>query len=339
MNIHAQAEGQADAGKRVETACRRILDAITHQVGTMLRRRGIIVAMSGGVDSSVCAALAVRALGHKRVFWLFLTEQDSDPASTELAAAWATELGISYAIENITPMLTAAGCYKRRDEAIRRIVPEFAEGWRCKIVLPKERSRSHELNLFRLVVQSPSGEQSIYRLPATEYRQIVAATNFKQRVRKMMEYYHADRLHYAVLGTPNRLEFDQGFFVKGGDGLADLKPIAHLYKAEVYDLADYLGVPPSITSRPPTTDTYSLPQTQEEFYFPLPIAVMDKVLWAKNAGLDGAEGAQLANLDADEVENVYAEIDRKRGTTQYLHFPALLVDDVREVATDTPGAD
>jgi NAD+ synthase len=337
MNILARAE-DLETPRRADAACRQISEAIASQVGSVLRRRGVVVAMSGGVDSSVCAALAVRALGATRVFGLFLPEQDSDPASAALAEGWARQLGISYATENITPLLTAAGCYRHRDEAIRRLVPEFGDGWRCKIVLPSSRLQSNELNLFRLVVQAPDGEERSYRLPAAEYREIVAATSFKQRVRKMLEYYHADRLHYAVLGTPNRLEFDQGFFVKGGDGLADLKPIAHLYKSEVYELARHLGVPAEITSRPPTTDTYSLPQTQEEFYFPLPVLVMDGVLSAKNAGLDSAQAAQLAGLDAVEAASVYAEIDRKRASTRYLHMPPLLVEDVGEVAPDMRGA-
>ena len=338
MNIQARSEGHADPLGQVDANCRCVAEAIAHQVASVLRRRGVVVAMSGGVDSSVCAALAVRALGPNRVFGLFLPEQDSDPASTGLAERWARKLGISYATENITPLLTAAGCYHRRDAAIRRLVPEFADRWRCKIVLPGDRLQSNELSLFRLVVQSPDGEQQTHRLPPEEYREIVAATNFKQRVRTMLEYYHADRLHYAVLGTPNRLEFDQGFFVKGGDGLADLKPIAHLYKSEVYEFARHLGVPAEIIARPPTTDTYSLPQTQEEFYFPLPVIAMDRVLWAKNAGLDSAQAAQLAGLDVAQTASVYSEIDRKRATTRYLHMPPLLVEDVEEVTPDARGA-
>src|SRR5947207_2718078 len=126
------------------------------------------------------------------------------------------------------------------------------------------------VRLYSIVIMAPDGTETKHRLTPESYLGIVAATNFKQRVRKMLEYYHADRLNYVVSGTPNRLEYDQGFFVKLGDGTADVKPIAHLYKSQVYQLAEYLGIPEGVRSRPPTTDTYSLPQGQDEFYFSLP---------------------------------------------------------------------
>src|SRR5258705_1454447 len=253
--------------------------------------------MSGGIDSSVCAALAVRAVGAAHVFGLLMPEQDSDRASQGIAARWADALGMQYTVEDITPMLFAVGCYRRRNAAIRRVVPEFQDDWRFKVVLPGGRLDSDRLDVSTLAVEVPQhGRREVrhVRLPPAEYREIVAATNFKQRVRKMLEYYHADRLHYAVIGTPNRLEYDQGFFVKGGDGLADVKPIAHLYKTQVYELAEFLGVPTDIRSRTPTTDTYSLPQSQEEFYFALPAKTLDLVLSALNDGRpSGAVGAEL----------------------------------------------
>jgi len=166
------------------------------------------------------------------------------------------------------------------------------------------------------------------RLPFKPYLEIVAATNFKQRIRKMLEYYHADRLHYAVAGTPNRLEYDQGFFVKLGDGAADLKPIAHLYKSQVYQLAEFLGIPDEIRRRRPTTDTYSLAQGQDEFYFTLPYEKMDLCLFGKNHGVAPAEVAQALGLSAEQVEQVYRDIEVKRATTRYLHLPPLLVEQV-----------
>src|SRR5467141_2384103 len=314
-----------------EEAVAQIAAALRAQLGTQLRRRGLVVAMSGGIDSSTCAALAVRAVGPKHVLGLFLPECDSDPVSLELATQLATQLKIDHVTEDIAPILAAAGCYARRDEAIRRAVPEYGEGWKCKLVLPTGRGEHDGLNITQLVVQNPAGKQSSVRLGAVEYRQVVAATNFKQRVRKMMEYYHADRLHYAVVGTPNRLEYDQGFFVKGGDGLADVKPIAHLYKTQDYQLADHLGVPASITSRPPTTDTFSLPQSQEEFYYNMPTSTLDVVLHARNDGRTAAAASVELGLEPEQIERAYREIEHKRAVTRPLHLTSLLVAPVPDV--------
>jgi len=316
-------------------AAERIAATLRRQVGDVLRRRGLVVAMSGGIDSSVCAGLAVRAVGPEHVFGLMLPERESDAQSLDLASQWAGMLGIDYAVEDISSILDAFGCYRRRNAAIRRAMPEFQDDWRCKVVLSGGRLDSERLNVSYLAVEVPGGELRRVRLPAAEYREIVAATNFKQRARKMLEYFHADRLHYAVVGTPNRLEYDQGFFVKGGDGLADVKPIAHLYKTQVYELAEFLGIPAAIRSRPPTTDTYSLPQTQEEFYFALPAATLDFVLFAHNHGCGAA--AVAAELEGgrtpEEVARALKDIEQKRATTRYLHLPPLLVEPVPEVAT------
>ena len=309
-----------------EGAVAHIAAVLREQVAQELRRRGVVVAMSGGVDSSVCAALAAHAFGPERVLGLAMPERESDPESLALAREWAEALGIDFQVEEITPVLEAAGCYLRRDDAIRTLVPEYGAGWRCKVVLPQDRLDRNRLNLSSLVVESPAGERQTVRLPADAYRAILAATSFKQRVRKIMEYFHADRLHYAVLGTPNRLEYDQGFFVKGGDGLADVKPIAHLYKTQVYQLAEYFDVPEAVVSRKPTTDTYSLPQSQEEFYFTLPTREMDVALSAYDSGQDAAETAAELGLQAEQVERIYRDIAQKRATTRALHLSPLLVE-------------
>lgn len=317
---------------RAETE--RIVGAIRATLSGELMRRGVVLGMSGGVDSSVCAALAARAVGAKRVLALFMPERDSDPLSLTLACNWAETLGIPYIVEDITPVLEGARCYWRRDEAIRRLIPQYGEGWRAKLVLPESRSAQDSLNVSRLVVESPVGDSLTMRLPAPEYLQIVAATSFKQRTRKMLEYYHADRQHYAVVGTANRLERDQGFFVKGGDGAADLMPLAHLYKTQVYQLAEFLGVPAEITSRPPSSDTYSLPQSQEEFYFSLPPGLMDQMLFAFDNVISAESAAAQCGLSVEEVRRTYRDIEQKRRTTRPLHLPAILVDPLREAAVD-----
>jgi NAD+ synthase len=303
--------------------------AIRQQVGA-LRRRGIVVGLSGGIDSSVVTALCSAALGPDRVQVLLMPERDSSSESQTLGRLLAEKLGVPTIVEEIAPTLAAAGCYARQDDAIRKVFPEYGEGCRHKITLPSILD-TNRLNVSELTIQTPSGEFKNSRMPVAAYLQLIAATNFKQRVRKMMEYYHADRLNYAVAGTPNRLEYDQGFFVKLGDGAADLKPIAHLYKTQVFALAEYLGVPEEIRRRTPTTDTFSLPQTQEEFYFALPYDKMDLCLYAKNHGISASEVAPVIGLTVEQVERVFRDIDQKRRTTHYLHARPLLAESVPEV--------
>lgn len=307
-------------------AVQEISHALREQLAGRLRRRGLVVAMSGGIDSSVSAALAVQAVGPRRVFGLFLPEHESDPRSRDLAAELAAQLGIESATENIAPILEACGCYRRRNAAIRRVIPEFRDDWGCKLVLPGDRLSADRINVSSIVVEPPGGAQMRVRLPAAEYREIVAASNFKQRIRTMMAYFHADRLHYAVVGTPNRLEYDQGFFVRLGDGAADLKPIAHLYKTQVYALGAALRLPASILQRAPTTDTYPLPQGQDEFFFTLPYAQLDLCLWALDHQVPAGEVAAHLHLAPELVQRVFADLAHKRTVNAPLHWPALLVE-------------
>ncbi|MCU0681761.1 MAG: NAD(+) synthase [Polyangiaceae bacterium] len=307
-----------------------ITRAIREQVLGTLRRKGAVVGLSGGIDSSVVAALCARALGPEKVLGVFMPERDSSSDALRLGRMLATSLGVASELEDIAPALAGARCYERQVEAIRLVFPEYGEGWRCKITLPSV-VESDRLNVSSLTVESPEGEQKSARLPLAAYLKLVAATNFKQRLRKTIEYYHADRLNYAVAGTPNRLEYDQGFFVKQGDGAADFKPIAHLYKTQVYALAEHLGVPAEIRGRPPTTDTFSLAQTQEEFYFALPYDKMDLCLYAHDHAVPAADVGAALGLKAEQIERVFRDIENKRRAARYLHARPLLVAPVAAV--------
>ena len=300
------------------------------QVHDVMRRRGVVVGLSGGVDSAVVAALCVRALGASKVLALLMPDRDSSPDSLRLGRLVADQLGIESVLEDVTPALAGFGCYARQIEAIRTIFPDYGDGWKCKVTLPSILD-GERLNVSQLTVRSPSGEDRTARMTPNAYQQLVAATNFKQRVRKTMEYYHADRLRYAVAGTPNRLEYDQGFFVRQGDGEADVKPIAHLYKTQVYALADHLRVPQEISGRPPTTDTYSLSQTQEEFYFAIDHRRMDLCLFAFNHGVSADEVAPVIDLSVAQVGRIFRDIEAKRRATRYLHLPPLFVEPIAEV--------
>jgi NAD+ synthase len=316
---------EMDNDKVIDRICARLREILAKDVG----RRGFVVAMSGGIDSSVSSALCVRAVGKDKVYGIMLPERDSSGFSTARGRQLAEHHGIRYEVFDIAPALEGIGCYRQRDEAIRRVFPDYTDGWKNKIVI--KGGLEGRINHFELVVQTPQGELRTARLPLPEYLQIVAATNHKQRIRKTVEYYHADRLNYAVIGTPNRLEYDQGFFVKNGDGSADVKPIAHLYKSQVYALARHMKLPKEICEAVPTTDTYSLAQGQDEFYFALPYAQMDLALWALNNGRSAAELAAAIKITEQQAANVFKDIEAKRRATRYMHLKPVLVEPVPEL--------
>lgn len=316
------AELHMDFEQETDRICRFIRQSLAGK----LHRRGLVVGLSGGIDSSVCAALAVRAIGKDKVLGILMPETDSSEESLALAAELSNHLCIKHLVEDIAPALSGLGCYHRRDEAIREVLPEFNESWKCKITISG--AQQGRINHFSVVAEDPEGVRHTEPLPITAYLKIVAATNFKQRIRKTMEYYHADARNYAVVGTPNLLEFDQGFFVKNGDGAADIKPISHLYKSQVYGMARHLGLPERICSSTPTTDTYSLAQGQDEFYFSLPYQEMDIALKLRNQDRPASDLAEKLDISDEAAQLVYDDIDQKRRTTEYLHLSAIRLNAV-----------
>lgn len=306
----------------------RIVSLLQQNVRQKMRRFGGVVGISGGVDSSTVLALCVRAFGAERVVGVMMPEKDSDPASESLARNLAQHFGVDPVLENITPVLDGFGCYPRRDEAIQRVFPEYdaAAGYTSKIVLPQKLLDEDTLNIYYLTIITPDGEEKSQRLSPREYYQIVAASNFKQRTRMSMLYYHAELHNYAVIGTANKNERDQGFFVKYGDGGIDIQPIAHLYKTQVYQLAEYLDVPLDIRQRTPTTDTYSAHSTQEEFFFRLPFETMDLLWYAQEHSVPIEEVAEVMGLSVTQVKRAFDDFTRKYRTTEYLRMPPLVFD-------------
>lgn len=306
----------------------RIVAALRENVHTVMRRYGAVVGISGGVDSSVVLALCVQAFGAERVTAVMMPEKDSDPDSERLAREVAASYGVTPILENITPALEGFGCYPRRDAAIRELFPEFnaAQGYTVKIGLPQDLLDADTLSVFSLTIVNPDGKEFTRPLPIREFREIVAASNFKQRTRMATLYYHAERTNYAVIGTANKNEHDQGFFVKHGDGGVDVHAIVHLYKTQIYQLAEYLGVPEEICKRPPTTDTYSAPSTQQEFFFRLPFETMDLLWFAQENDVSIQKVTEVMGLSEAQVERAFQDFARKHRTTNYLRMAAVQLD-------------
>jgi NAD+ synthase len=301
-----------------EATADRIAGWIRTELRHRLRRPGAVVGLSGGIDSAVISALCVRAIGSERVLGVALPETESEGLSERLARDHAERLGIEFVRQEISAGLAGLGCYERRNEAIRSVFPDFQDTWSAKITNPGSILEKETFNFFKLTVTRPGRDPESKRLPLEAYLKIVAASNLKQRLRMTSLYYHAESRNRAVIGTANRDEFGQGFFVKYGDGGADLHPIVRLFKTQVFQLADFLEVPEAIRHRPPTTDTYSADVTQEEFYYGLDFERMDLITWAMETEVPAAEVAAALDLDVKQIERAWINIQRKRLATEYI---------------------
>lgn len=321
MNHHKPFTKNIILLENVEEVVEKIITKLRDDVFQKIRRHGGVVGISGGIDSSVCLALTAKAFGPEKVLGIMMPEKDSNPDSEILAKELADKFGVKALKENITPVLSGFACYGRRDEAVKRVFPEYDPSeYKMKIGVRDTGLFNNLPPVFHLTIIKNNGEQKDKILPVNEYLQIVAASNFKQRTRMSMLYYHAEALHYAVIGTPNKHEQEQGFFVKYGDGGADVMPIGNLYKTQVYQLAEYLGVPKAIIERTPTTDTYSAEQTQEEFFYQLPFNLMDRYWYGFENGYSPKEVAEVMGETEERIAALFRNFERKRKTTEYLRM-------------------
>lgn len=289
------------------------------QVAQRFRRTGAIVALSGGIDSSVSVALAVRALGARRVRGITLPDKESSAETVGLARLSAESAGASFQAKDITPVLEALGCYADRLRVVRRLEPDFdpEAGDQFSVEFQPATGAGDRLQTFWLSVVR-GGVTTRHRLGGRDFLTIMAATNQKQRTRTMMTYRIADEENLIVIGTSNRLEIDQGFFVKFGDGCGEAFPLRYLLKSQVYDLAAYLGVPDEIRNRPPTTDTFSAPQSQEQYFYGTSVEMGDALWLAWHHGEPVAEVAERLQLAAADVEKFFGLYERRAGYAEYL---------------------
>lgn len=301
--------------------CAKEIEKITEFVNRNLlknNRKGVVVGLSGGIDSALIASICVEALGRENVLGVILPEKESSPLSAKYAQKEANRLDIRTTKLDITSILQAIGTYQKRDTIVKDIFPEYNSKCKLKITLPGNLLEVNRINIFTLKMINESNEAKVARLNKNQLNGIIAASNTKQRVRMLCLYYYAEYNHYLVCGTTNKTETLQGFFVKHGDGGVDLEPLAHLYKDQVYQLAHYLGVSNEIIERQPTPDTYSAEVSDEEFYFRIPYQKLDLLLYGWVNNIPKNQICEAMQLAPEQVDRVFKDFQNKYNTTQHM---------------------
>jgi NAD+ synthase len=300
------------------TEVKKICDFLVNQVNINYRRKGIIVGLSGGIDSAVVVSLAVEALGKEKVSGLILPEKESNPISSQYARLHAEALGIDFKEKDITPTIDSVVSYKWRDDYIKNIIPEYNTGYKYNISLPTDLLERASFSFYVLQVQIPDRNIVKKRLDLDQFRTITSFANIKIRARMVHLYAEAERRNLIVAGTTNRTEYILGDYCKYGDGGTDVEPLTHLYKNQIYQLADYLKVVPEIINRTPSPDTFSLPVSDQEFFFRIPFDKLDYLLFAWENHIEPGKVGKVLNLPPDAVERAYKDFTTKNKATAHL---------------------
>jgi NAD+ synthase len=259
----------------VEAISLRIEGFIREQVD-YFQRTGVVLGMSGGIDSAVVGTLAARALGADKVLALLLPERDSSPDSKGDALLEIERLGIACREITISPILEALGIY--------HLLPIHDLGGSNKIIA--ELVRLEYKRQAKSLGETPfsAGLLGTRNFSRNQKRIDIgnAYARAKHRARMITLYFIADQENRLVLGTTNKSENMSGFVVKYGDNAADIEPILPLYKTQVRQLAAYLEVSQKIIDKPPTPDL--MPGVVDELALGIDYATLDQILEALELG-------------------------------------------------------
>ena len=282
------------------------------------KKKGVVIGVSGGIDSAVTLTLAVQELGKDNVYGLLLPEKESAASSASLGADICETLGVTYEEVSISPILESLAIYDKKEEIIKRTCPEYDPYiHKTSLVLP-DLLNQDLLNVPYIQLVKNDETIAEHRLKASNYLELIGLQNVKQRSRMLVQYMYAEKMNYAVCGTTNKTEIALGQFVKYGDGGVDIEPLGDCYKTQVYTLAKHLNVNETIIQRSPSADTWSHYTSDEDFYWRMPIHILDQLLYAQEHQLSVEEIEKNTGLSEETINKTQRHINRIRNTTAYV---------------------
>lgn len=302
--------------KDLEKTVDRITDFIKYEVYDKFQKSGAVVGLSGGVDSAVTAALCTKSLGAEKVLGLIMPEKESEPTSLLHAQKLAQKFNIRTEIVDITPILDSFGVYRCKESIIKNKFPDFNDRCKYRIVVPPKLKNTIGIPFVEMLDEK--NKQHKLKISTTDFLALTAATSIKHRVRMTMLYFHGEKNNLCVIGTTNKSEYLQGYFVKYGDGGSDVEPLVNLYKSQVYQIGRFLNIPEEILTKEASPDVWSFPATDKEFFFSVPYDIVDLLLYAQENNLSVKEIQKFTNLSEENIKNLLHVQSQKYAKSQHM---------------------
>ena len=302
--------------KNLEKSVDSICDFIKNEITNKFQRNGAIIGLSGGIDSAVTAALCVKAIGHEKVLGLIMPEKESELESQVLAKQFADKYNIKTKIIDISSILDSFGVYENKEKIVKEKFTNFNNDCKYRLVVPPKFENT--VGIPYLDILDDKNKQHKLKISSFEFLALTAATSIKHRVRMTMLYYHGEKNHLTVMGTTNKSEYLQGYFVKYGDGGSDIEPLANLYKSQIYQLGQFLNIPKEILTKDASPDVWSFTTNDEEFFYSVSYDIVDLILYARENKLAVKEIQKLSNLSAENIENLLRFQNQKQNKSQHM---------------------
>ena len=300
--------------KNIENKINEITNFIKNEVFEIYQKKGVAVGLSGGIDSAITAALCTKSIGSEKILGLILPEKESDVNSKNLALQIAEKYNIETKSIDITNILESFGVYENKERIVKEKFPNYNEKCKYRVVVPPKL----ENNIGMPFLEILDNENTLHKLKISsfDFLNLTAATSIKHRVRMTMLYNYAEKNNFAVVGTTNKTEYLQGYFVKYGDGGSDIEPLVHLYKTQIYEIANFLKLPEKIINQDASPDVWSFKTSDEEFFYAVPYNIVDLILYARERNLSINDISKFSNLSSEKIEKLIQFQNQKQSKSQ-----------------------
>jgi len=301
--------------QNIKTDVENMCTFLQGEISVKSQKSGAIVGLSGGIDSTVTMALCAKALGSEKTLGLTMFEKESSPSNKDLINEIAQNYDIKIENIDITPILDSFGVYSYREKIVKKKFPDFNSNCKYRVVVPPNFS---SIGIPYLEILDEENQNHKIKISSSDFLTLTSATSIKHRVRMTLLYFHAEKNNLSVVGTTNKSEYLQGYFVKYGDGGSDIEPLVNLYKSQIYQIGNFLNVPEDILNNDASPDVWSYSTTDEEFFYTVPYEIVDLILYAREKKLSIVEIKKLSNLPEEKIQNLLRFQDIKQRKSQHM---------------------